>query len=185
MNNVEKKYYEYLHIHDMVSNIVSQMYKDNWRPDYVVGLTRGGLIPAVVMSNLYHIPMETLKVSLRDSDNGPESNLWMAEDAFGYVSAASYPRLEGEATSDPALRKNILILDDINDTGATLDWIIQDWQQSCLPNDPNWADIWGNNVRFAVLIDNLSSNFSRQVDYSAKEINKAEQDTWIVYPWER
>jgi hypothetical protein len=40
-------------------------------------------------------------------------------------------------------------------------------------------------VRFAVLIDNLSSNFSRKVDYSAKEINKAEKDVWIVYPWER
>jgi hypoxanthine phosphoribosyltransferase len=162
---IEKKYYEYLHIHDMVANIVSQMYKDNWRPDYVVGLTRGGLIPAVVMSNVYHIPMETLKVSLRDSDNGPESNCWMSEDAYN--------------------GKNILILDDINDTGATLDWIINDWQSTCHPSDAHWSNVWGNNVRFAVLIDNLSSNFSRKVDYSAKEINKAEKDVWIVYPWER
>jgi hypoxanthine phosphoribosyltransferase len=162
---IEKKYYEYLHIHDMVANIVSQMYKDNWRPDYIVGLTRGGLIPAVVMSNLYHIPMETLKVSLRDSDTESESNLWMSEDAYN--------------------GKNILILDDINDTGATLDWIINDWQSSCHPSDAHWSNVWGNNVRFAVLIDNLSSNFSRTVDYSAKEINKAEKDVWIVYPWER
>jgi hypoxanthine phosphoribosyltransferase len=162
---IEKKYYEYLHIHDMVANIVSQMYKDNWRPDYVVGLTRGGLIPAVIMSNVYHIPMETLKVSLRDSDTSPESNLWMSEDAYN--------------------GKNILILDDINDTGATLDWIINDWQSTCHPSDAHWSNVWGNNVRFAVLIDNLSSNFSRTVDYSAKEINKAEKDVWIVYPWER
>ena len=181
---MKKKYYEYLHIHDMVGNIVSQMYKDNWRPDYIVGLTRGGLIPAVVMSNLYHIPMHTLKVSLRDHAD-TESNCWMAEDAFGYISASEIPRPAGEPTSDPALRKNILILDDINDTGATLDWIIQDWQGINLPNDPAWADIWGNNVRFAVLIDNLSSNFSRKVDYCAETINKAEEDVWIVYPWER
>jgi hypoxanthine phosphoribosyltransferase len=149
----------------MVANIVSQMYKDNWRPDYVVGLTRGGLIPAVVMSNVYHIPMETLKVSLRDSDTESESNLWMSEDAYN--------------------GKNILIVDDINDTGATLDWIINDWQSTCHPSDEHWSNVWGNNVRFAVLIDNLSSNFSRTVDYSAKEINKAEKDVWIVYPWER
>jgi hypoxanthine phosphoribosyltransferase len=163
--DINKKYYEYIHIHDMVANIVSQMYKDNWRPDYIVGLTRGGLIPAVVMSNVYHIPMETLKVSLRDSDTESESNLWMSEDAYN--------------------GKNILILDDINDTGATLDWIINDWQSSCHPSDAHWSNVWGNNVRFAVLIDNLSSNFSRTVDYSAKEINKAEKDVWIVYPWER
>jgi hypoxanthine phosphoribosyltransferase len=108
----------------------------------------------------------------------------MAEDAFGYLSASAVPRPEGEPTTDPSLRKNILILDDINDTGATLDWIIQDWQGINLPNDPAWADVWGNNVRFAVLFDNLSSNFSRKVDYSAVEINKAEEDVWIVYPWE-
>lgn len=179
---IKKKYYEYLHIHDMVSNIVSQMYKDNWRPDYVVGLTRGGLIPAVIMSNIYHIPMETLKVSLRDSDTGPESNLWMAEDAFGQVVDHA---VEDRKVKVHGTRKNILILDDINDTGATLDWIVNDWQSSCLPNDPLWDEVWGNNVRFAVLIDNLSSNFSRKVDYSAKEINKAEDDSWIVFPWER
>jgi hypothetical protein len=46
-------------------------------------------------------------------------------------------------------------------------------------------NVWGNNVKIAVLVDNLSSNFSRRVDYSAKEINKAEKDVWIVYPWER
>ena len=184
---IDKKYYDYIHIHDMVNDIAFQMYKDNWRPDYIVGLTRGGLIPSVIMSNTLGIPMETLKVNLRDhTDNGgPESNLWMAEDAFGYVSATATPRPADTVTSDPALRKNILILDDINDTGATLDWIIEDWQSGCLPNDPAWADVWGNNVRFAVLIDNLSSNFSRKVDYAAKEINKAEKDVWIVYPWER
>ena len=144
------------------------MFKDNWHPDYIVGLTRGGLVPAVIMSNALDIPMHTLKVNLRDHVEGSESNLWMSEDAFGYK-------------QEP---KNILIVDDINDTGATLDWIINDWQSSCLPNDPKWLQVWGNNVRIAVLVDNLSSKFSRRVDYCAETINKAEEDVWIVYPWE-
>lgn len=176
--SIEKKYYEYLHCRDWVNQITYQMYNDMWRPDYIVGLTRGGLVPAVMMSHALNIPMHTLNISLRDSHSGPESNLWMAEDAFGYK--------DGDGTkTDPALRKNILILDDINDTGATLDWIIQDWQASCLPTHHAWDAIWGHNVRFAVLIDNLSSKFSRKVDYCAKTINKAERDVWIVFPWER
>lgn len=179
---VDKKYYDYIHIHEWVNKITYQMYQDMWRPDYIVGLTRGGLVPAVIMSNQLNIPMHTLKVNLRDHAEGPESNLWMAEDAFGY-----YP--EDERTDntvwDSSKRKNILIVDDINDTGATLDWIIQDWQRGCLPAHPQWTTVWGNNVRFAVLIDNLSSGFSRKVDYCAKTINKAERDVWIVYPWER
>jgi uncharacterized protein len=180
--SIKKEYYDYIKIHDMVNNITFQMFKDNWRPDYIVGLTRGGLLPAVIMSNTTGITMETLKVSLRDGSGG-ESNCWMAEDAFGYIE--KHLRDADDLRSDPRLRKNILILDDINDTGATLDWIINDWQISCLPDDPAWADIWGNNVRFAVLIDNASSKFSRKVNYCATEINKAENDTWIVYPWER
>lgn len=178
---IEKIYYDYTHIHDMVNDISFQMYKDSWRPDYIVGLTRGGLVPAVIMSNTLGIPMHTLKVSLRDNVD-TESNGWMAEDAFGYI--PSDMREGITKRSDATYKKNILILDDINDTGATLDWIIQDWQGGCLSQDKDWEYVWGNNVRFAVLIDNLSSKFSRQVDYSAKTVNKAERDVWIVYPWE-
>ena len=182
---MKKLYVSDLDIREYVNQISFKMYKDAWRPDYIVGLTRGGLIPAVYMSHMLDIPMETLKVALRDGTGG-ESNGWMAEDAFGYIDASAVPRPKSEPTSDPALRKNILILDDVNDTGATLDWIIRDWPSGCLPNNPAWADgIWNGNVRFAVLFDNLASKFSRKIDYSAVEINKAEEDVWIVYPWER
>lgn len=183
--SIEKVYYDYAQIHEWVNTISFQMYKDAWRPDYIVGLTRGGLIPAVIMSNALDIPMYTLKVNLRDHSEGPESNLWMAEDAFGYTSREQSIDEDPMSLLVDGMPKNILIVDDINDTGATLDWIIQDWQSGCLPTDPFWKEVWGNNVRFAVLIDNLSSKFSRKVDYSAIEINKAEKDVWIVYPWER
>ena len=65
----EKVYYSYAQIQEWVTKIALQMYKDNWRPDYIVGLTRGGLIPAVIMSNMLDIPMHTLEVKLRDHAN--------------------------------------------------------------------------------------------------------------------
>jgi hypothetical protein len=34
------------------------------------------------------------------------------------------------------------------------------------------------------LIDNLASGAKLQVDYAGKEINKAEEDVWIDFPWE-
>jgi hypoxanthine phosphoribosyltransferase len=117
--------------------------------------------------------METLKVSLRDGGES-ESNLWMAEDAFGYQDGKSVPEL----------RKNILIVDDINDSGATLNWIREDWPSGCMPNDPAWNSIWGDNVRVASLYNNAASNSMTRVSYKGKQINKRERDEWIVFPWE-
>lgn len=174
----KKHYYSWQDVEAACINIALQMYKDNWRPEYIVGITRGGNVPATILSNMLDIRCETLKVSLRDnSEQGSESNLWMAEDAFGYVADDAL-----RVTGSP-LEKKILIVDDINDTGATFNWIKQDWQSSCLPDDSKWNNIWGANVRFATITENLSSKFG-DVQYCAHEVNKAEEDVWLVYPWE-
>lgn len=165
---MNKIYYTWTDIEKQVTEILRQIMLSNWRPDYVVGLTRGGLVPANLISQYLNCRMETLKVSLRDGTEC-ESNLWMAEDAFGHE------------MDQP---KNILIVDDINDTGATLNWIKQDWPSGCFSDDTRWKEIWGNNVRVAVLIDNESSKSQIPVSYSAVDINKAVDDSWIVFPWE-
>lgn len=191
---IKKHHYSWSDVERMCTSIVLQMYKDNWRPDYVVGITRGGNVPATIISNMLDVPCHALKVSLRDDINSSESNLWMAEDAYGYprperfvedetnvgaiLDAASSLLEEGENY------KNILIVDDINDTGATFNWIKKDWESSCMPNDrETWDSVWDYNVRFAVLTENLSSTFDG-VRYQAHEVDKAEKDVWLVYPWE-
>ena len=165
---MNKIYYTWSEVEHHTQEILRQIHADAWRPDYVVGLTRGGLVPANLISQYLGCRMETLKVSLRD-DTECESNLWMAEDAFGH---------------EMEQPKNILIVDDINDTGATLNYIREDWPSGCFPDNPRWTEVWGSNVRVAVLVDNESSKSGIPVSYSAVDLNKAEQDSWIVFPWE-
>jgi len=155
-----KRYITQKEINTACLDISSQMFKDQWRPSWIVGVTRGGLLPAVQLSHYLDIKMHTLDVRLRDADDDPEHNLWMA----------------GAAASG----QKMLIVDDINDTGATFEWIVNDWEE----NDPSteWLGIWGNNVRFASLVNNLPSEF--EVDYTSIEINKAENPEWIVFPYE-
>lgn len=191
---MKKIYIDDRQLKSYVATLARQITISRWRPDYIVGLTRGGLIPATMLSHWLQVPMHTLNVSLRDdSGMGPESNLWMAEDAFGYPKAERFVENENDigAVLDAAgslleqgdTSKNILIVDDINDSGATFNWIKDDWQSGCLPNDPDWEHVWHNNVRFAVVVNNDASHF-KNVDYSAININKAEEDSWIVFPWE-
>jgi xanthine phosphoribosyltransferase len=175
---VTKVYYTEKDVKAWAHHIIRSMQFENWKPDYIVGLTRGGLVPANMISQYLEVPMHTLKVSFRDDGFGPESNLWMAEDAFGYDSDT-----ETTIRSNPDLKKNILIVDDINDTGATLNWIKGDWCSGCLPSDMGWDHVWNNNVRFAVLIHNDASEF-KNPDYVGKFINKSEKDEWCVFPWE-
>lgn len=139
------------------------MVLDGFKPDYVVGITRGGLNPALMISHYLEIPMHTLKVSLRDDDHC-ETNLWMAEEAY--------------------TGKNILIVDDINDSGSTLNWVMEDWEKSVsLPIDETWDHTWNKSVKFAVLVDNENSAFGL-VDYVGMSINKFDDPSWIIFPWE-
>lgn len=191
---MNKQIIDWSQTQNLVAKICRDISLKHWRPDYVVGLTRGGLLPAKMISHYFNVPMHSLGVSLRDvnSELGNETNCWMAEDAFGY------PKQEIEveesldqvmAAADALLSlndnfKNILIVDDINDTGATFNWIMEDWQFSCLPHDPSWEEVWNGNVKFAVLVDNLASNCDVSMDFAGMEINKAEEDVWIEFPWE-
>jgi len=150
----------------LVADICRQITNSNWRPDYVVGISRGGLLAATMISHYLEVPMKPLQVSLRDGEC--VSDLGIAEDAFGLLS----------------LRKNILIVDDINDTGATFNWIMEDWPSGCFPDNPSWKEVWNNNVKFAVTIDNLASKCNVKMDYTGMEINKAENDVWVEFPYE-
>lgn len=172
---MNKRIIDYKEYCGLVAKICRDITLSEWKPDYVVGITRGGLMPAVMISHYLNIPMQSIDISLRDGGEC-ESNLWMAEDAFGYHTHRG-GAVEGKA-------KNILIVDDINDTGATLNWLMSDWPSGCFPDDPTWEEIWNNNVKFAVIVDNLASRCKVDMDFVGIEVNKAENDVWIEFPYE-
>jgi hypoxanthine phosphoribosyltransferase len=188
---MKKIYYSWSQIEGAVLDIARQIQKDHWRPDYIVGITRGGAIPAVLLSQYLNVPMHPLEVSLRDGGQCV-SDCEMAEDALGYPKQEPIVTDENDIASvlDAASSlleegsnfKNILVVDDINDSGSTIEWIKKDWQSSCLPYDTDWPNVWNNNVRFAVLTNNMASK--ETVNYYCWEVNKAEEDCWLVYPWE-
>lgn len=123
----------------LTQEIIRQLVMTNFVPDIVVGLARGGLIPAVYISQFFDCKFYALN---KDED---------------------FPMFED-------MYENILIVDDINDTGATFTSV------------NNEISLWGIEVRFAALLDNAGSDFT--VDYYGRGIDKVKNPCWIVYPWE-
>jgi hypoxanthine phosphoribosyltransferase len=148
----------------LVAKICRNIVLSKWQPDYIVGIGRGGLLPAVMISQYLNIKMCSLDISLRDGGD-TVSNCGMSEDAFNGI--------------------NILVVDDINDTGATINWLMKDWQDNALPSHEEWENsIWNKNVKFAVVVDNLASKCDVKMDFVGMEVNKAEKDVWIEFPYE-
>ncbi len=117
--------------------IINSMTRDKFNPDIIVGLARGGCFPAVYLSHYYDVPCYIIN-KVHDSD-------------FDKSILDSY--------------KNVLIVDDINDTGVTLERI---------------SEIF--NAKYAVIVDNIGSPF--KVDYCGTEISKARDPSWIDFDWE-
>jgi len=69
-----------------------------------------------------------------------------------------------------AFQHKILIIDDINDSGATFKYIEDNFGRA------------KDRVRFAALVNNKPSEI--KVDYYGYEINKDEAPAWLVFPWE-
>ena len=144
-----------------VSKISRDIILSEWKPDLIVGLTRGGLIPAVMLSHYFNIPMKALHVALRDFPDTC-SDLDLADQTYAGL--------------------KVLIVDDINDTGATFKWILNDWRSSAYPDDDKWNTIWHDNVRFAVIADNYNSNF--RVNYAGFNFDKSITDIWFEFPYD-
>ena len=56
--SIKKHFYTWQDVDNMTHDILRQVAtdRDNFKPDYIVGLCRGGLIPGVMLSHYFDIP---------------------------------------------------------------------------------------------------------------------------------
>ena len=143
-----KLYFTNIQMRNALIQIEDKLVHSGWMPDVVMGVNRGGVIPGVYLS--HRIKRKHIPVDVRLRDNVDTNNL-----------DALYRAMDkGE---------KILIIDDINDTGATFEYI----KFNCVSNA---------NVRYAAVINNRPSPFT--VNYYGYEIDKSVEDRWVVFPWE-
>jgi uncharacterized protein len=125
----------------------------SWQPEFIVGIGRGGLVPCTYLSHATGFTMLSV--------DGSSGVAQFAEHLIEDLAARSR---RGD---------RLLFIDDINDTGQTLERV-----RAMLASAGAVEDA----VRFGVLIDNIRSKV--QVDYRARTIDRAVTKDWYVFPWE-
>lgn len=155
---VKKRYLSHDEVQGQVNNIIRHLQKHHVQPAAIVGVTRGGLTPAVMMSHYFNCPLFTLDYSLRDRE-GAELN-----------DAATQQVLDRLSTIGS---KHIVVVDDINDSGETLVGIQN------LFRDELFSDAY---VVYATLLEKSTSKFD--CDFYGEFLMDEACDDWIVFPWE-
>lgn len=101
----EKIYLTYEDVLSMCKNLEYEV--SRLKPDVVVGITRGGLVPALHLSHSLDVPMATIYWSTRDG--GPKT-------------------VDSAIKRDLDQGKTVVFVDDINDTGLTFTEIKNEYQ---------------------------------------------------------
>lgn len=142
-----------------IDTIAKAIKSSGWAPDYIVGIVRGGAIPAVFLSHKLNVPVVMVAWSTRDKNiYNNESNCWIPEDI-----------MDG---------KKILIVDDIVDGGDTIRELLEDWQQSV----SGLGKLNTDNVKIAAMWFNPSQSVS--VDFYHCIVDRNDDPRWVVFPWE-
>jgi len=111
-----------------IEAVAAQVEADDWRPDFIVGIGRGGLVPGTFMSHRTGIALLSVDHS---------SKVYGFADAL-LIHLAALTRA-GE---------RYLFVDDINDSGKTISYL----RDTIVANGGV-----SENIRFAVLVNNVGS----------------------------
>ena len=118
-----KLWYNWREMRRDVNTLCREIILDNFNPDVIVGLSRGGLTPGVMMSHWFQKPFKPVKAALRD-----------------------FP--DWEDYLPKKTDKRILIVDDICDSGETFQKIsdfLNSRKESSTRTDIRFASLWWNN----------------------------------------
>jgi hypoxanthine phosphoribosyltransferase len=142
--NPELFYVPYQTFLEDVETLACKLEADSWRPTFLVGVGRGGLVPAAYLSHRTDIPMLSV-----DHSSGEAS---FADELLGKLAAKS------------RAGTRILIVDDINDSGSTIAYLRSAIEQQGGINDRVRVAVLVNNVRSKARAEYSAGDIDRDLD---------------------
>ena len=140
-----------------------EVYESGYRPNYIVGVWRGGAPVGIAVQELLHVlGISSDHIAIRTSSYKSIGKRSKKVSVYGlnYV----IKKIESE--------DSLLIVDDVFDTGLSISQVISDLRTACKKNTPE--------IRIATPFFKPSQNKTeRKPDYYLHETDK-----WLVFPHE-
>tara|TARA_R110000822_G_scaffold5031_7_gene21815 strand:+ start:324 stop:809 length:486 start_codon:yes stop_codon:yes gene_type:complete len=151
--------YSYSDFQEGIDHIVGHIKQSDFNPDFIVGIVRGGSVPAVYLSHRLKIPVQMISWNTRDRVAwGNESNCFVPEDIMS--------------------GKKVLLVDDIVDGGDTIRELLADWQTSVV----TMGNLPVDNIRICSMIYNTAQSVIPH--FYHRTINRDDDKRWVIFPWE-
>ena len=156
----------YIRSEDLIQDsfrLAWQVYEDGYRPNYIIGVWRGGAPIGIAVQEFFSVlGVPSDHIAIRTS------HYKGIDDRSTEVQVYGLNYIIKQVESDDSL----LIVDDVHDTGISIEKIVSDLQFACKKNTPE--------IRVATPYFKPSKNkTSRTPDYYLHET-----DRWLVFPHE-
>ena len=149
-------YVSYDEYHNLIEKLAIKVHQSNWQFDTILCLARGGMRPGDILSRIFDKPLAIMSTSSYRADAGTTQ---------GVLDIARFI-----TTPKGEIAGKVLLVDDLADTGHTLNAVIQQLKNNYVPiTELRSAVIWTKGV----------STF--QPDYSVETLPT---NPWIHQPFE-
>jgi len=138
-------------IYEMILDLAVRVRQSGFKPDLIVGVSRGGWAPGRILSDLL--------------ENTHTANIKI--EFYTGIETTTRKPLVTQAISEDIYKKNILVVDDVADTGESLKVALD-----------HVRDKGAGTVRTVTVYYKPHSSF--KPDYFAGTTSN-----WIIFPWER
>ena len=153
----------YIRSEDLIQDsfrLAWQVYEDGYRPNYIIGVWRGGAPIGIAVQEFFSVlgvPSDHIAIRTSHYKGIDDRNTEVQVYGLNYIIK--------QVESDDSL----LIVDDVHDTGISIEKIVSDLQSACKKNTPE--------IRVATPYFKPSKNkTSRTPDYYLHET-----DRWLVF----
>jgi|PlaIllAssembly_1097288.scaffolds.fasta_scaffold00015_20 hypoxanthine phosphoribosyltransferase len=141
----------------LADKIKGELSRSDRKISAIIGIHRGGLVPAVMLSHLLNLPLKTLEWQTRDQGQ--------AADVDGLI------RILLDCPSDESL----LVIDEIADSGKTLNAIHEqvgfiNARFACFPIK----------VYYGVIVKRTAC----RLDMPVLSVHVLDSEEWVHFPWE-